>query len=142
MKKYILIIYSALLISCSNDDNLDSIVGQWAIIERTVNGIDNPLGECEPFGILTFNEDGTFSVLLYVAIANTNCLDNPTSEFTGTWANDNNTYIVTSYNIADFEDGLINIIIEFETSNSIVITTSDTSDPNNSFTVTERYQRI
>lgn len=106
MKKFYLLsgILVFLLQNCdsnsSNSANSTSIVGTWKITERTLDGTDVPLGECEPENTYTYNGNGTYLYKLYSADEGSSaCLDNPFEEFTGTWTkNFDGTYKFTDSN--------------------------------------------
>lgn len=127
--------------SCKNDDSssIENLIGQWKIVQRTLNGIDYPLGECEPFNIYTYNEDGTYSELIYTAVANSECLDNPNVEFTGTWEKGDTLYIFNNSNSETSE-----VIIEFTSNNSFTKTNSGLTFQNEPVisTLIEKFERI
>src|SRR5690554_3637037 len=142
---FILILLSILLLSCGNDDSPDSnnavnLVGQWKITQRTIDRNENPLGECEPFSIYTYNENGTYSELHYAADANTECLDNPSIEFNGTWQKNSE----TSYSFTNSSNETSEFFIEFNSNNSFTKTSSSFSNPNDPIiqTITEKFIRI
>ena len=143
--KLLIIIISILLSSCKSDDspsnnNTEKLIGQWEIVQRNVNGVESLLGECEPFAIYSYNEDGTYSELLYAAVLNSECLDNPSVEFTGTWLkNSDNSYSFTNSNNITSE-----FIIEFISNDSFTSTFSEFTNSNDPLigTVVERFNRI
>ncbi|GGH38758.1 hypothetical protein IA57_04425 [Mangrovimonas yunxiaonensis] len=142
---FILILLSTLLLSCGNDDssnpnNTVNLVGQWKITQRTIDGNENPLGECEPFSTYTYIENGTYSELHYTADANTECLDNPSIEFNGTWQKNSE----TSYSFTNSNDETSEFLIEFNSNNSFTKTFSTLSNPNDPIiqTITEKFIRI
>lgn len=142
---FILILLSVLLISCGNDDSSDlneiiSIVGQWEITQRTIDGNENSLGECEPFSIYTYNENGTYSELHYAADVNTECLDNPSIEFNGTWQKNSG----TSYSFTNSNNETSQFLVEFDSNNTFTKTFSASSNPNDPIvqTIAEKYTRI
>lgn len=88
MKPY-LIFLGLILLGCSNSDesveSSNSIVGEWRITARSVNDQNSPLGECESFSIYTFNSDLSYTELVYAAVVNSDCLNNPSITFEGSW---------------------------------------------------------
>lgn len=143
--KFILILLSILVFSCGNDDSSDSnqterLIGQWKITQRIVDGNQNELGECEPFSVYTYNENNTYTELHYAAVANTECLDNPSVEFNGSWQKNSE----TSYSFTDSNNETSDVMIEFDSNNSFTITFSALSNPNDPIiqTIAENYNRI
>jgi hypothetical protein len=143
--KFILILLSIIVFSCGNDDSSEAneaerLIGQWKITQRIVNGDQSDLGECEPLSVYTYNENGTYTELYYAAVANTECLDNPSVEFNGRWQkNSENSYSVTGYN-----NETTDIMIEFDSNNSFTKTFSVLSNPNDPIilVIAENYNRI
>ena len=140
--KLTLILIAILLCACNSDDasnsnDIERLIGQWRIQQRTVNGSQTALGECEPFSIYTYNENGTYTELHYAADANTDCLDNPSIEFNGSWQNNDG----TSYSFTDSNNETSEVTIEFDSNNSFTRTFS-VSSPDGSITIVEDYDRI
>ena len=88
MNRFIILI-SLILVNCGDSydtpSNPNSIIGDWSISARSINNQSVTLGECEPFSIYTFNSDGSYSELIYAAVLNSDCLNNPSITFEGTW---------------------------------------------------------
>ncbi|MGB0524223.1 MAG: lipocalin family protein [Flammeovirgaceae bacterium] len=142
--KFALILLSIILFSCDDDDSSavteGNLIGQWTIVQRMVDGSEMALGECEPFSIYTYNEDSTYNELHYAAVANSACLDNPSTEFNGTWQKNAG----TSYSFTNSNNQTSEVVIEFASNNSITITSSEVTDPNGPViqTITEKFDRI
>lgn len=143
---YLILILSIIIVSCGNDDGSDNsntienLIGEWKITQRIINGNEDTLGACEPFNMYTSNEDGTYTELLYAAALNSDCLNNTSIEFTGTWQNNNNnTYSFTNSNNITSE-----FLIEFFSNNSFYKISTALSNPNDPVlaTITEKYERI
>lgn len=106
MKRVIYFLSSILFFNTSCDTNDDSgnplqsftIVGTWNITSRTVDVIEEALGECEPFNVYNYEANGTYIETIYAAVqGSSSCLDNPFVEFTGTWTkNFDDTYKFTN----------------------------------------------
>ena len=97
-------------------------------------------GKSQPFNIYTYNADGTYSELIYAADANSDCLNNPSVEFTGTWQKNND----TSYSFTNSSNVTSDVAIEFNSNNSFSLTIAALSDPNDPVfqTIVENYSRI
>lgn len=88
MNRFVILI-CLILLNCGDSydapSNPNSIIGNWSISARSINEQSVPLGECEPFSVYTFNSDGSYSELIYAAVQNSDCLNNPSITFEGTW---------------------------------------------------------
>lgn len=143
--KVLLILLSVILSSCGNEDSSEvnvsaTLIGQWQITQRTIDGNDNGLYECEPYSVYTYRVDGTYSELHYAADVGTECLDNPSIEFTGTWqVNSESNYSFTNAN-----DETSEVFIVFDSNNSFTAIVSQLSNPIDPViqTVAERFIRI
>ena len=82
----------------------------------------------------------TYTELFYAAVANTECLDNPSVEFNGSWQKNSE----TSYSFTDSNNETSDVIIEFDSNNSFTKTFSALSNPNDPIirTIAENYNRI
>ena len=119
MKRLILVltVFTLVFSSCSSDDDSNSsvenysIIGEWTITQRIVNGVEEAIGECEPTSIYRYSADGSYYEKHYAAVLGSSCLENPFFEVNGDWSKeDNETYIVaTAQGTSSFK---INFITE------------------------------
>ena len=124
IKRILALIFTVTLFACGNDDdnntsnNNDALVGQWKITSRTVDGQSVALGECEPFSVYTYNQTGTYTELHYAADQNSDCLNNPSTEFSGTWQKLGS----NNYRFTNMTNEALNATIEFDSNNSFTKT--------------------
>ena len=141
--KYLILILSALIYSCGNVDdsnNSENLNGEWKITQRIVNENEDTLGECEPFNVYTYYSNGTYSELFYAAVTNSDCLNNTSIEFTGTWQKGSDgIYTFTNSNTMSSD-----YLIEFLSDDSFKKTATSLSNPNDPIltTIIEKYTRI
>ena len=130
------------LVSCSSDDSNDSslLLGEWKLIERAINGNNDPLGTCELLNRYTFNSDGTYEVLLYAGDEGTDCSEATTFEVNGTW--DYNGGDVFSFTVEGEEPNQVEI--EFISNDLFAFEFTETSSPEDPVLVTLRevFERI
>ena len=64
--KFLAVLVIALLFSCSSDDsgsssNSDKIIGTWKQVSESLNGVDQPLSDCELMDKTRFKADYIFT---------------------------------------------------------------------------------
>ncbi|OUS00995.1 hypothetical protein A9Q86_09630 [Flavobacteriales bacterium 33_180_T64] len=146
MKSFFLIlIISFTTISCGNDDdsinnNSEKLIGNWKIIQRLVDNTESTLGECESFSEYSYNQSGTYNELYYAAVINSDCLNNPSIEFIGTWEKNNS----NTYSFTNSQNEVSEFTIEFSSNTSFSKTFTSLFNINDPIiqTITEEYIRI
>ena len=92
------------------------------------------------FGVYIYNANGTYTELHYAAVENTECLDNQSVEFNGSWQKKSETH----YCFTDSNNETSDVEIEFDSNNSFTLTFSTFLNPNDPVihTIVENYNRI
>ena len=111
MKKilFVSVLFLSMLSSCNKDDakeesTPDTIIATWKIDKVYESGVDVANG-CDKFSRLTFNEDGSFTIVKKI-IAAIDC--ETVMDSSGTWTNVNGNYTV------EFSEGGIDMIIRID----------------------------
>lgn len=136
MKRLLCALFVILFLNMSCDSGDDSgaapqtftIIGTWNISQRTVDEVEEALGECEPVNTYTYNANGSYSEIIYAADqGSTSCLNNPSVEFTGTWTKnfDNSYKFTNSENVVTTRNIIFVNINEFYYEFNVLNSTTD-----------------
>ena len=120
MKKLVAVFFVLVIMTnCSSTEtdvlSSNSLVGTWNLVERTIDGNVDPLGECEGVNTYVYSANGTYEETLYAAVVGSPCLSNPTIVNSGTWTKTFDGFFEFTDNNGDvfFRDITFNNFTEF-----------------------------